>query len=325
MSLYVSRRPPSQLSDLAADAPYDLVIVSVGFEERSRAIASAAKAPALGVGLEFSDRHEGAYFDNHRAIAALGYRILAPSPDAAGLVAEIQDWFESAAALRPPTLREPLRIAIDISSMTRTRLAAVIEASYAHESRWPAVIDLLYAPATYQPSAPPLASWVHAEPVTGHFAGWDPDASKPLLAIVGLGYEPNAAEGVVDYLTPDESVVLLPIGRDPHYREDVEEVNEEVIAGADIDLEYSVEDPYRLMLELERLVLARVEQRRILFVPLGPKIFAAASLLVAERLHPMVSVWRFSAGSNDGPRPAIADGQLCGIRLSTQPEDAIAQ
>jgi hypothetical protein len=321
MSLYVSRRPPTQLNEFGSEPRYDLALVSVGFEERSVAVPTSIAPPGLGIGLEFADRHEDAYNDNYEAIAMRGYQILLPEPDIGSFVAQIGGWFESAATRRPISEADPFRVAVDISSMTRTRIAAIIEACYAQEIDAPALIDLLYAPATYRPSSPPPASWVQATPVTEHFAGWDPDAAKPLLAVVGLGYEPNAAEGVVDYLTPDESVILIPRGRDPHYREDVESVNSEVLAKANIRLEYAVEDPYRLMLELERLVLARVGHSRILFVPLGPKIFAAACMLVAQRLHPMVSVWRFSAGVNDEPRPAVAAGPVCGIRLTTRPEE----
>jgi len=272
------------------------------------------------MGLKFEDRHEGAYDKNHEAIAMRGYELLVPDDDPATMLIEITGWFERAAASRQLTDRDPLRVAVDISSMTRARIAAIIEACYAQDLGKPMMIDLLYAPAKYHPSDPPLVSWVHAKPVTDHFAGWDPDANKDLLAVVGLGYEPNAAEGVLDYLTPDESTMLIPKGREAAYQQDVEKVNEKVLSRADITLKYSVEDPYRLMLELERFVLARVEHRRILFVPLGPKIFAAACLLVAQRLYPMISVWRFSAGTNDEPKPATAAGWVCGIRLATRPE-----
>jgi hypothetical protein len=321
MSLYVSSRRETRLEDLASERRYDLALVSVGFEQRSRAIPEAIPAPSLGVGLEFPDRHLGDYAENHKVLAKLGYRVTEPAKDHRLLVGELDGWFEQAASRREFTEAEPFRVAVDISSMTRTRMAAVVEYCYAQKLEVPMIIDLLYAPAAYRPSELPPASWVQAAPVTPHLAGWDPDATKPLLAVVGLGYEPNAAEGVVDYLTPDESVIFLPNGRDPSYRNDVDEVNSELIKKAKIKLDYPVDDPYRLMLQLERLVLARIDQARVLFVPLGPKIFAAACMVVAERLHPLVSVWRFSAGSNDEARPAIADGSVCGIRLSTQPEE----
>jgi hypothetical protein len=320
VNLYVSRWESAQLAELGVEPRYDLAVVSVGFEERSRAIAEAIDPPGLGIGLEFSDRHEDAYEENHRVVTMRGYEIQSPAASTEHLVKEMGSWVETAVAKRAPSENKPFRGVVDISSMTRTRIAAIIEACYAQEWDFPAIVDLLYAPAAYRPSDPPPASLIQANPVSEHFAGWDPDASKPLLSVIGLGYEPSAAEVVVEYLSPDENVLLVPIGRDPLYRIDVERVNAELIAKAEVNLNYLVEDPYRLMLELERLVLARVHHRRILFVPLGPKIFAATCMLVAERLHPLVSVWRFSSGSNDVPRPASAAGPVCGIRLATQPE-----
>jgi hypothetical protein len=315
MSLYVSQYPPLTLSQLALERAYDLALVSVGFEERSRAIPLSLKAPLLGVGLTFPDRHDDTYAENVVAVRGQGYELWEPDKKPSVMVGEIAAQFARAAGRRELTDSRPLRVAVDISSMTRARIASIVQAAYALPTDQPAIVDLLYAPAEYRRSSAPVVSWVYADPVTEHFAGWYPDA-----AVVGLGYEPNAAEGMMDYLTPDESFMFVPNGRDQRYRTDVENVNAEVLRKANTTLDYSVEHPYRLVLDLERLVLARVHERRLLLVPLGPKIFAAACLVVAQRLHPLVSVWRFSAGPNDHPKPALAAGWVCGIRLSTRPE-----
>jgi hypothetical protein len=320
VSIYVSQRPPTTLSDLERQLPYDLALVSVGFEARSSSIPLALAPPVLGIGLTFPDRHEAAYAENVSAITARGYELWEPASNAQIMVDELSSRFERAGARRKLDDNTPLRVAVDISSMTRARIAAIVQVAYALPPTEPIIIDLLYAPAAYRPSAPPLASWVSEKPVTEHFAGWDPDADKELLAVVGLGFEPNAAEGVIDYLTPDESLMFVPDGRDPQYRNDVERVNAEVLRKADITLDYAVEDPYRLILDLERLLLSRADERRLLLVPLGPKIFAVACLIVAARLYPMISVWRFSAGTNERARPATAAGWVCGLRLSTRPE-----
>lgn len=320
MSIYISQRPTGPISQLEREQPYDLVLASVGYEERSRAIPDALPPPQIGIGLDFADRNQDAYDDNRRAILAKGYEVFLPEKRNSALLSQVKQWFERAAAAHPLTLRDPLRIAVDISSMTRARIAAIIEACYSEDFNDPAIIDLLYAPATYRPSPPQIASWVQADPVTPHFAGWDPDPAKPLLTVVGLGYEPNAAEHVIEWLTPDETCMMIPLGREPAYQRDVEEVNAKVIEKAAVKHEYSVEDPYRLVLDLERLVLSRLTDYRVLFVPLGPKIFAASCMLVAQRLHPHVSVWRFSAGPNEAAKKAAAARWLCGIRLSTRPE-----
>jgi hypothetical protein len=320
MSLYVSNCPAMTLEELARERRYDLALVSVGYEERARAIATNLQAPALGIGLTFADRKYDAYPENVTAVRSRGYELWEPDSDAAVMVEQLAAQFERAAGLREIAEDQPLRVAVDISSMTRVRIAAIIQAAYELPDEQPAIVDLLYAPAEYAESSPPPPSWVHARAVSDHFAGWDPDAEKPLLAVVGLGYEPNAAEGVVDYLTPDESFMFVPDGRDPRYRRDVESVNREVLAKAEKTMDYSIEDPYRLALTLERLVLSRIEECRLLLVPLGPKIFTAACLVTAQRLHPLVSVWRFSAGSSEKGKRAKAAGWICGMRLSTRPE-----
>ncbi len=320
MSMYVSQRPPTTLEKLADEPPYDLAIVSVGFEERSAAIPEALARPTSVLGLTFVDRHTDAYADNLARASAADYELWQPGDDPAAVAAEIMLRLERAGAQRRITDDSPFRVGVDISSMTRARIAAITQAAYAMPAERPAYVDLLYAPAKYHESSPDPLSWVTADPVSPYFAGWDPDADKPLLTVVGLGYEPNAAEWVIDWLTPDETSMYLPHGRDPRYREDVERVNAEVVEKADAVADYEVEDPYRLMLDLERLVLSRISERRVLLVPLGPKIFAAVCMIVAQRLHPMVSVWRFSAGSKEPPRPTEAAGWVCGMRLSTRPE-----
>lgn len=320
MSIYISQRPAGPLSQLEQERPYDLVLASVGYEERSRAIPAALAPPQIGIGLDFADRNQDAYEENRREILARGYEVFLPEERESNLLVQVKQWFERAAAAHSPTTRSPLRMAVDISSMTRARIAAIIEACYSPEFQDPAIVDLLYAPATYRPSPPQIASWVQANPVTPHFAGWDPDPAKPLLTVIGLGYEPNAAEHVIEWVTPDETCTMIPVGREPDYQRDVEKVNAAVIEKAAVRHQYSVEDPYRLILDLERMVLSRLTDRRVLFVPLGPKIFAASCMLVAQRLHPHVSVWRFSAGPNEAAKKATAANWLCGIRLSTRPE-----
>jgi hypothetical protein len=320
MSLYVSNCPAMTLEELARERRYDLALVSVGYEERARAIATNLRPPVLGIGLTFADRQYDAYLDNVEAVSAYGYELWEPDLDPAVMTGQLSAQFERAASQREIAEDRPLRVAVDISSMTRVRIAAIIQAAYELPDEQPTILDLLYAPAAYTESSPVPPSWVHARAVSDHFAGWDPDAEKPLLAVVGLGYEPNAVEGVVDYLNPDESFMFVPHGRDPRYRIDVENVNREVLVKAEKMMDYSIEDPYRLALTLERLVLSRIEECRLLLVPLGPKIFTAACLVAAQRLHPQVSVWRFSAGSSEQGRHAKAAGWICGMRLSTRPE-----
>src|SRR5207237_63415 len=137
-----------------------------------------------------------------------------------------------------------------------------------------------------------------AEPLGWPFAGVHRDASLPLALIVGVGYEPDRALGVFDSIECSASLVFVPIGPDPRYLADVLTANQPLldVVGQQGRVDYDLNHPLDVMQKLASVCGGLVNDHRIIVVPMGPKIFALCTLLVAWNLQFAASVWRVSSG-----------------------------
>lgn len=156
-------------------------------------------------------------------------------------------------------------------------------------------------------------------PVSENFAGWWTALEKPLVAIVGLGYETEMAASALDLLEPAEVQSFIPEGTDERFLNAVREANEGIGDWCAVDPEefsYPVGDPFTCFRQLEARVRRLQASRRVSLVPLGPKIFALVAMLSAA-LHPgACQVIRVSAGTHQKPIPRRSDGDLFGLTLS---------
>jgi hypothetical protein len=145
---------------------YDAAIASLGFETRCRQIPEALGHLANTAVIPFDDRHELAYKTNERWFREHSWeRIEIPEEE---IVEWAQTWLRGLCARRP----EPTRVAVDVSSMSRPRIAAVIEAMLSLPQQAQVEVDLLYTPAEFSPpdrsQDPPV---FNVAPVSDHFAG----------------------------------------------------------------------------------------------------------------------------------------------------------
>ena len=79
-------------------------------------------------------------------------------------------------------------------------------------------------------------------------------------------------------------------------------------------IEYDIEHPFNTFVALEGLVGNRIQDAAVLILPLGPKIFALCSLLVAS-VHDTTAVWRVSGGSLDKPIEREPSEDVTGLRV----------
>ncbi len=66
-------------------------------------------------------------------------------------------------------------------------------------------------------------------------------------------------------------------------------------------------DPY---LKLELLVYGLLDEYRPVLIPLGPKIFSAACIILAIRNAPKICAWRTSSGGLTQPLDIKTDGNV---------------
>jgi hypothetical protein len=305
---------PERRLDGASELNYDAALFSLGYEPRCRAIPANVGHVDQRVVASFTDRvREPSFEDNRAWYQQNGHKIV--EVDGHAYREWVHSWLAEVTS-HDASGREAMRVLIDISSMTRLRIAAVVEALNELQSPVAVRVDFLYAPELYHEPPPPADATLSIGPVSPYFAGWSTELDRPLIAVIGLGFEPDKAAGAVEFLEPEHALACSPLGPDPRFREKLEESNsplwsERVTRGFD----YPLSDPYRGFVRLESRVQSLLRSARPLLVPLGPKIFALACLLVAALHEPAVPVWRVSSGELEEPVPREASGQLYGLTV----------
>jgi hypothetical protein len=290
------------------EGQYDLAIAALGYETRARFVSETISLPAstrLAVG--FRDRHVLAYEKNKQFFRDNGFIIF--EEDVSGLRRQIST------ALERMDNKGRAHVIADISSFTRERIAVIL----AEIMRLPAqrmTVDFVYSPAAYSDPPLVLGPIQNLGPATPEFAGWSPDVDKPVLAVVGLGYEQDRAVGAIEYLEPGEVWAFYPLAKDQRYSRSLEEANK--LLWRELPLarrvHYSVDRPYDLFVRLESLIFGSLAEFRPILVPFGPKIFALVCLLLGCQ-YSGVGVWRVSSGTFEAPLDRIPSGEISGLRV----------
>jgi hypothetical protein len=306
-------RPLEQL----AGSTYDLVVATAGFEPRAIAIPEAlGEVSGRRVAVEFPDRHIESYDANRQWYDNHGYEL--KKDWGAEFLPAVKEWLSD---LATADWDQPPCVAIDVSSMTRSRIASVVQAVFELPSRQAIRVDFLYAPATFtEPKQPPPA-FLNLDVVSPFFAGGI-DAGMETALLVGLGYEPYKAAGTVENLEPSKVVLLVPHGSDPRYLNAVLKENDGLLSGplGPERIDYQVADPFDTFATLESLAYDLLAAGYVpAMVPFGPKIFALCRCLAALMHVDSVPVWRVTYREDEPPYAAIADGHAYGLTLEAKP------
>lgn len=204
----------------------------------------------------------------------------------------------------------PVRVLFDISSCSRSTMASVLT-NLANNAQRDVDLTCVYAVSAYfDPPDGELPSSV-SEPVIGELSGWSSDLTKPPCAIIGLGFEPGRALGSIDYLEVPEVRLFVPEGPDGRFHDAVVQANRLLLEDPGISSSaYHVLNPIDTYQKLESMILGLLPRFRPIIIPLGPKIFAAISMLIAIRMLPQVCIWRTSAGSGEDIADRAAGGDV---------------
>jgi len=299
--------------DCLDGARFDVFVCSLGFETRARYIAEKHTPEAnVRVALAFEDRQELAYAVNAEFLRNAGFQIYSwPDDDFADALAAV---FESSRN----SMSRSLHVCIDISSMSRSRVAACVVALQRIAFGIDTVdVDFVYTVAAYSPPPEDDVPPVHTGPVCEEFAGWV-DPEKPTSLVLGLGYEVDRALGAFDLLEPADVWTFIPQGVSHEYDTALEGANSGLLKLVRDDahkIYYSVERPVETFIKLESFVHGISAVARPVIVPFGPKIFALVSLLVACA-NPSAAIWRISFGHHERAVDRFPNGMVTGIRAS---------
>lgn len=290
---------------------YDALFVTLGYEERARHVAqNVVKTAARRVAWAFDDNRVLSYSDNEEFLRGKEFEILEES------VGNPQKWIAETSK-RHAADNRVVRLAVDVSSGSRRRIAQWIEAASTWNGRSPLEIDFLYAMARFAQPAEEEVPNVEAGPVLRSFAGWATDPGAPTLLILGLGYERDQAIGAVEYIEPAEVWAFDPSGPDSEYSSAIKFANEQLWSmrpKAPRRIRYDPAQVFQTFGVVEGLLASLVRRSRPVILPFGPKIFALTALLAA-RFHPEAAVWRVSAGASGTPVQRTASGVVVGLRV----------
>lgn len=280
--------------------PFDAVIAASGFEGRAVHVARQLK-PKRGqrrIALAFTERQVHAREENDRILRQLGYILVPCGGDDTSPVRDLM------ADLVRDRKRKTLSILIDYSCMTRSWYATMLEAIRVCRSGLLERVDVhfTYSAPRFTP-APPRALNQYMEPIRG-FGGLS-DPSERTALILGLGYEPERAQGLVDLLEPAESYAFYTDPSfDRRFTRDLIESNKVLLKSRlrkDAVCTYPANSLQIASCRLTPLCLHLSRERyRVIIAPLGSKPFCLLSLLIASKF-PELEVWRVSAADRHPP------------------------
>lgn len=292
--------------------PADVFLFTVGYEARSSHLARKLTSfPGRLVGATFDQRHVLSYGSN-RAWAE-SQRISVWE----GADVEFRTWFRSVLPVG-----KNRRVGVDISSLSRDRIAVVVREGLSWLSDLPAgqhrELLFFYCPSAFtvemlSQGSSPLAE---AQLLEG-YEGMLTDPDLPLTALVGLGLEAGRALGAIELLEPDSVAVLVPEGIDPEFGKAVRSCNRGLLEGraSTAPFVYQLMRPVLLVEELQRRARGIMRRGRPVFVPLGPKLFALCCCLVSTMEAQRIPIWRFTGGQLDEAAECFAAGPVAGLSL----------
>lgn len=283
MSIRVRDREPA--------SSYHLVLACLGYEPRCVHVASLlSDCSEVKLASSFDSEHMLAFDTNKMNLEGLGFEVVPHSSKS------INDFL--AERLRGLVAVGDITVAVDISSITRDRLARVLLAIVEFAKERSVYVDFWYSPPKFDPNVSKDPTIQIAEPILPEFSGMAADPLLPVTAIIGVGFEPNLALGVAEYLDVSRVYAFVPTGHDSQFDREVAEGNAAFFRGRSVvsRSEYDVYRPFELFARLESLTYGLAQSQRVCLVPLGPKLFGLCAMLAALRSESPIAVWRFSSG-----------------------------
>lgn len=212
---------------------------------------------------------------------------------------------------------ESPRIAIDISSFGRERLAAIVSALGQIQVSASTDVVFMYSMASFDSHRESLDTTVLSNGPLNGFEGWTNDPSLPVACVVGLGFENVIALAALETLEPAQTVAFMAQSTDGRFEARVVSDNASLLKSPEVAVvPYVMEDPFSTLHSLEGVVHALRPDYRVALVPLGPKLFATLALLVAWEYRESIAVWRVSSDQGGEVEDRVATGAI--VRLDAR-------
>ncbi len=198
------------------------------------------------------------------------------------------------------TENDAVNILIDISCMTKTWYAAIIQFLSEYENDLTCIsVYFYYTPAEF--SLPRRMKPVKTAHSIVQKDKVYTSTEKPLALIINLGIEPEKAEFIINKLNPSQLILMYADPSfDKRYVEEILKRNRKIIDKIEIRnfINYPVNNVKVIYEILNNICIILRLNFNVIIVPLGPKIFTLISLLLVSR-YPDIDVWRVSSGGGD--------------------------
>lgn len=274
---------------------FDWIIAASGYESRASYLTSKLDLnyESTKTVFGFSSRKILSRSKNDATFKKLGFNQVACSGDSEREITHEMDVFFKS------WRRKKLKILLDYSSMTRTWYATVIHYIW----NLPKSVDLIDLYLSYTPSSffPPLeARQIDCMGALQGFSGLNlPD--RPTALVMGLGYEPQRAIGLNDYLEASHTYAFYADpALDNRFVSAVIKNNKILLnrLGKERIIRYPFANLRRTAALLSSLCMGLSKNYRLILAPLGPKPFSLLCLLLYLKFPKQFGVWRVSASSH---------------------------
>lgn len=277
----------------------DLLIGCIGYEKRSRHFILDSK---------LSSAKERLFFD-YQSVGLLSYdENLHLVSNLADLRTNFDDYL-SAIRHFLQQAQKRTHIKLDVTSFDRVKTAKLISLFFELKDHISA-LTFLYAPSKFQEPKLGFGLAKSFGPVIPELMGDSSFEKEEMALIVGAGYEFGRVVGAIDTLEPRKVICFRPTGTDPRYDNEIMRANLDFnfLEDRDALLPFDVRDSFALYYNLRRVIEQENASFKVMILPLGPKIFAAISMLIAIILHPKIMVWRHSTVDTSRPE-SVADAE----------------
>lgn len=290
---------------------YDILIAACGYESRSSYAAQQLLTKVSHiVAYAYTGTSAFSYKENSVFYAEVG-ELRTPASDEQFAEFLLQDLNEG---IRD---RPVGAVAVDVSSFDRERLAIIVRTLDRVSARTRVDVDFLYSSAKYDSHSVNSDPAVLVNGPLKGFEGWSANPSAPVACLVGLGFENTLALAALETLEPARTVAFIAESSDARFEQRVVEDNDSLVRSNEIvNVRYAIERPFELVHQIESVVHVLSRNYRVVLVPLGPKVFALAALLVAHEYGDAVSIWRVSADEGRGEEDREAYGTISVLPVS---------
>ncbi|MDC6362558.1 MULTISPECIES: hypothetical protein [Flavobacteriaceae] len=295
---------------------YDLIIASSGYESRATCLVEKLKnqSKSRKIYIGFKERKEEKQRKiNDGKFLELGFvkhDIEAGEGNFEDIIGILDNIFTDFLK------RKELNVFVDYSCMTKVWYSTIINYfSFKHSVLESLQISFGYTPAKYSKPKEPMPNQ-YMGPIPGVYR--ISASNKPIVLVIGLGYEKYRAKGLVEHIDPEKTFVFYSKPAfDEKYVTDIEQNNSDLLVNLDSQNIHChpVNDLISTESQLTSLYHALRDDYKIILAPQGPKPFALLCILLAHR-YPDIDIWRVSAGGSRkvyDREPSLLDPIICKV------------